>query len=289
MSKIALDAGHGMHTAGKRCMKSIDKNETREWWMNDRICDKIEKKLGAHDGYALIRVDDTTGNTDVSLGDRVRKANHWGADFYLSVHHNAGVGGGSGGGIVSIVYTKASETSNNYSKIIYDELIKETGLKGNRSTPLAKQNLYVCRETNMPSVLVECGFMDSTTDVPIIITEEFAERCADGFVNALVKIGNLKPLINIQNPEKTEIKEDLSMELYNELKKEIEALKSENKALKDIIGSVYKTVDEIPDYYKPTIKPLIDKGAIKGVGENNLNLPEIIARTLVIINRDKSV
>jgi N-acetylmuramoyl-L-alanine amidase CwlA len=83
-------------------------------------------------------------------------------------------------------------------------------------------------------------------------------------------------------------KGDLSMTQYEELKKEIEVLKSENEALKDIIGSVYKTVDEIPDYYKSTIKPLIDKGAIKGTGENNLNLPEIIARTLVIINRDKS-
>lgn len=191
MFKIALDAGHGMNTAGKRCMKSIDPNETREWWMNDRICDKIEKKLSAYDGYSLLRVDDTTGNTDVSLGSRTSKANSWGADFYLSVHHNAGINGGSGGGIVSVVYTKASETSNNYSKIIYDELIKETGLKGNRSTPLAKQNLHVCRETNMPAVLVECGFMDSTTDVPIIITEKFADECADGFVSALVKIGGL--------------------------------------------------------------------------------------------------
>jgi N-acetylmuramoyl-L-alanine amidase len=191
MFKIALDAGHGMNTAGKRCMKSIDANETREWWMNDRICDKIEKKLTAYDGYAVLRVDDTTGKTDVPLQSRTDKANSWGADFYLSVHHNAGVGGGSGGGIVSIVYTYASETSNKYSKIIYDELIKETGLKGNRATPLAKQNLHVCRETNMPSVLVECGFMDSTTDVPIIITEKFAEQCADGFVSALVKIGGL--------------------------------------------------------------------------------------------------
>ena len=191
MFKIALDAGHGMNTAGKRCLKSIDANETREWWMNDRICDKIEKKLSAYDGYAILRVDDTTGKTDVSLGTRVRSANSFKADFYLSVHHNAGINGGSGGGIVSIVYTNASQTSNEYSKIVYDEMIKTTGLKGNRSTPLAKQNLYVCRETNMPAVLVECGFMDSTTDVPIILTEKFADEAAEGIVNALVKIGGL--------------------------------------------------------------------------------------------------
>ena len=201
MFKIALDAGHGMNTPGKRCLKSLDKNETREWFMNNRICNHIEKKLASYDGYSLMRVDDTTGVTDVPLVTRTNKANQWGADFYLSVHHNAtdpktyrnvnGINCFNGGGIVSIVYTNASETSNSYSKILYEEMIKTTGLKGNRSTPLAKQNLHVCRETNMPAVLVECGFMDSITDVPIIITDKFADDIAEGMVNALVKIGKL--------------------------------------------------------------------------------------------------
>ncbi len=192
MFKLALDAGHGINTAGKRCLKAIDKNETREWWLNNRICEKVEKKLSAYDGYALLRVDDITGKTDVPLEDRVRLANEFGADFYLSVHHNAGINGGSGGGIIAIIYTNPLEKSKEYRKIIYDALIKETGLKGNRSTPLAEQNLYVCRKTTMPAVLVECGFMDSTTDVPIILTEKFADEAAEGLVKALVKIGNLK-------------------------------------------------------------------------------------------------
>jgi hypothetical protein len=32
---IALDAGHGYHTAGRRCLKQYDANQTREWTMND--------------------------------------------------------------------------------------------------------------------------------------------------------------------------------------------------------------------------------------------------------------
>lgn len=83
--------------------------------------------------------------------------------------------------------------------------------------------------------------------------------------------------------------EDLTMSQYEELKKEIAEVKAENKALKEIIGTIYKTADEIPDYYKSTIQPMIDKGVIKGTGNNNLNLPEIVVRTLVFINRDKSV
>ena len=191
MFKIALDAGHGMYTPGKRCLKSIDTNETREWWLNDRICDKVENMLKAYSGYSIIRVDYTTGKTDVALADRVKKANDFGADIYLSVHHNAGINGSTGGGILSIVYTKASQKAKNYQKIIYDALVRETGLRGNRSTPMPMQNLYVCRETKMPAVLVECGFMDSIMDTKIILTEEFAVEAAEGLVNALVQIGNL--------------------------------------------------------------------------------------------------
>lgn len=197
MFKIALDAGHGMNTAGKRCLKVLDPNETREWWLNDRICDKVEKKLASYDGYSLLRVDDTTGKKDVELKDRVAKANNFDADIYLSLHHNAhdpktlGPNGGSGSGILAIVYIKASEEAKEYQKLIYDALIKETGLKGNRSTPMPTQNLYVCRETTMPAVLLELGFMDGYKDVPIILTEDYAEKCAIAITSVLVEKGKL--------------------------------------------------------------------------------------------------
>lgn len=80
---------------------------------------------------------------------------------------------------------------------------------------------------------------------------------------------------------------ELTMTQYEELKKEIASVKKENASLKAIIGAIYQKESDIPDYYMSTVKPLIDKGAIKGTGDGNLNLPEIIVRTLVIRNRDK--
>ena len=44
----------------------------------------------------------------------------------------------------------------------------------------------------MPSVLLECGFMDSKTDVPVILTETFADRVADAVVETIVKKGGLQ-------------------------------------------------------------------------------------------------
>lgn len=200
MFKLALSAGHYSKTAGKRCLKKLDKNETREWVLNDRICDKIEQKLKAYDGYQLLRVDDTTGATDVSLDNRTKKANEWKADFYLSIHHNAGIYGGKGGGVVAYVYTNVDAKTLSWQKKLYEAVIDETGLKGNRATPLAKANLAECRKTTMPAVLLECGFMDSSTDVPIILTDDFADKVATACVEVIVAQGKLTKKVIKEEP-----------------------------------------------------------------------------------------
>ena len=191
MFKIMLDAGHGKNTDGKRCLKSLDPNETREWVLNARICDKIAENLKSYSGYELYRADDVTGVKDIPLKTRTDDANKLNCDFYLSVHHDAGLGGKNGGGATVFVYTKASEKSKQYQSTVYDEFIKQTGKFGNRSTPKATKDLHVLRETKMPAVLIECGFMDSPTDIPLILTEDFANKAAAGLTNAIVKIGGL--------------------------------------------------------------------------------------------------
>ena len=191
--KIALGAGHGMDTGGKRCMKELDPRETREWWLNDRICDLVESGLKEYEGYSLLRLDDSDdGEDDVALETRTKKANAWGAEFYLSVHHNAGVKGGKGGGIVAITHPQSSKASVEWRDALYDALIAETGLKGNRASPKTTSNLWVLRETKMPAVLLELGFMDSSTDVPIILSDAYAQGCARAIVKVLAERGKLK-------------------------------------------------------------------------------------------------
>lgn len=191
--KIALTAGHYKYTAGKRCLKSLDPKETREWVLNDRIADKVEKLLAKnYTGYDLIRTDDTTGEKGVGLAARTTAANNFKADFYLSIHHNAGIKGGSGGGIVAYVCHGVDNETLAWQKALYDALIEATGLKGNRATPLAKANFVECEKTAMPAVLLELGFMDSVTDVPVILSEEYADQCAEAIVKVLAERGGLE-------------------------------------------------------------------------------------------------
>jgi N-acetylmuramoyl-L-alanine amidase len=194
MLTIAIDAGHGLYTAGKRCLKSIDSSETREWYLNDRIADKFEVMLNNYN-CKVIRVDDTTGKTDISLSKRCSQANERKADVYISIHHDAGIKGGSGGG-TTVYYYSNSDERKAQAKNLYECIVDATGLKGNRSNPVIKNGFYVLKNTNMDAFLIENGFMDSTHDTPIILTELHANKTVEGLVKFLVTNYGLIKLTN---------------------------------------------------------------------------------------------
>lgn len=244
---IALDAGHYNDTPGKRCLKSIDPNETRERFLNARMAEHVEELLKAYD-CEVMRCDDRTGKTDPPLSERAARANRAGADAFISIHHNAGINGGKGGGICVYAAENASKTSLTLQRAVYDETVKRTGLKGNRATPLPVANFTVIYKANMPAVLGEFGFMDSTTDVPIILTDDFSVKCAQGIVAALVKTFGIK--------------------------------KKSEQEKNDMVR--YKTIDEIPEGYRAETKELIDLG-FNGYGdERGLYVTEDMLRSLII-------
>ena len=210
MFKLAIDAGHGLNTYGKRCLKSIDPKETREWVLNSRIANYLAEYLKNYE-CEIKRVDDVTGQKDISLSARCKTANNWGADFYLSIHHNAGINGGSGGGVVIYSYRNTSADTHKKRNILYNEVIAQTGLKGNRYDPTLTSGFYVIKNTKMPAVLIECGFMDSTVDTPIILTEDFAKKTAKGLCDGLVKAFGLKAIKQPTKVVENKVQEETKM------------------------------------------------------------------------------
>lgn len=187
MSKIVIDAGHGKNTAGKRCLKSLDQNETREWVLNDRVANALETYLLSA-GHTILREDDISGNKDVSLSIRVNMANEWKADYYASVHHNAGINGGSGGGTIVFAYPGASEKTRKTQEAIYNHAIARAGLKGNRYEGTIAADYYVLKKTVMPASLIECGFMDSATDIKYILNPEWSKKIALGIAEGICEV-----------------------------------------------------------------------------------------------------
>ena len=54
-------------------------------------------------------------------------------------------------------------------------IVAAGGLAGNRASPKTTADFYVLRNTAMPAVLIEHGFMDAPDDVPTILREDYAK------------------------------------------------------------------------------------------------------------------
>lgn len=200
--KVALNAGHYLGTLGKNCPKSLDPNMTKEWVLNNRVVTKIQKILEPYEGIEVLRVDDPTGRTEQSFTQKRKIVNDWGADFYLGVHHNAADKIFNGGGISAFVTINPTAESVEWRDAFYCEAVKETGLKGNRADPLVERDLHELRHLNCAATLIECGFMDSTVDCPIILTEEYADKIAKAFVAVIVEKSGAKLKLPVE-PQKT--------------------------------------------------------------------------------------
>ena len=191
MFKIAYGAGHNRHTSGKRLPQDLDPEQTREWVLNDRVARYFAQAAENYEDVALLRVDDPAGETAVDLNERCRKANVWGADFCLAIHHNAGIGLGTGGGIVAFSYPGSREGAR-YRDAIYDACMEADGLRGNRSNPKTTADFQVLRQTVAPAVLMEYGFMDSRTDAPVILTDDYAKLVAYATMEGIAGIAGLR-------------------------------------------------------------------------------------------------
>ena len=191
MFKIAIDAGHGINTAGKRVDKALDPAQTREWTLNDRVARYIAEAAKQYEGVEILRVDDTTGKKDVSLSARCKASNNWGADMYISCHHNAGIKLGTGGGIVAYSYKEGTKGAE-YRDAIYSACIAAGGLKGNRSDPLHAKGFTVLARTKAPATLIEYGFMDSKIDAPVVLTEAYSKLVGYATMDGIAKVAGLK-------------------------------------------------------------------------------------------------
>lgn len=190
---LAIDAGHGKYVGGNRCMKSLDPNQTAEWVLGDRVSRAIAERAKQYEDFETMRVDDVTGNEDVGMSKRVAKANAADADFYISNHFNAGIYGDKGGGVEAYCVALGGQAEQ-YRDALYNAVVEAGGLRGNRETPLRTANFYVLRNTDAPAVLVEYGYMDSPSDVPVILNHKYTTAVGYAVADRIAQMNGLRRL-----------------------------------------------------------------------------------------------
>jgi hypothetical protein len=205
MFNVALNAGHYLGNP-KGCPKSLDPNMTREWVLNNRIVTKMQMLLLEYRDINVKRVDDPTGETNQSFTQKRKIVNDFHADLFVGVHHNAANKTFDGGGISAYVTVNPSAESVEWRDALYYASVNATGLKGDRATPLAERDLMELRGLNCAATLIECGFMNSRVDCPIILTEDFADKMARAFVSVIVERAGAKLFTEPPKPSTTAVK-----------------------------------------------------------------------------------
>ncbi|MED3735891.1 N-acetylmuramoyl-L-alanine amidase, partial [Virgibacillus pantothenticus] len=176
MAKVAIGAGHGYHTPGKRTPDG-----EREWSFNNKVVTAAVMHLKEY-GIDVLRLDDPSGKTDVPLSTRTNKANEWDADILISYHHNANIGKwGNWTGTETYYYPGAS-TGLALAKAIHPSIV---GVMGLRDRGIKTANLHMVRESKMPAILIEGGFMDSTIDIKVMRNDEVLERAGKALADAI--------------------------------------------------------------------------------------------------------
>lgn len=177
MVKIFIDPGHGGADSGATGNGLQEKNLTL------KIATTLRDILvNEYEGVAvkLSRSSDET----VSLEERTDAANNWDADYYLSIHINAG----SGTGFESYIYPGVGAPTTTYQDIIHDEVLNIVNF-ANRGQKSA--NFHVLRESFMPALLTENGFIDTSSDAAKLKNASFLTAIARGHANGLAKAFHL--------------------------------------------------------------------------------------------------
>lgn len=106
--------------------------------------------------------DEVLGTTNTSsLAARVRMANEWPADYFISIHVNANENPAINGTEV-YVYEEYSQAYY-LAEYILDSIVTTVGTRDNLVR--VRPSLYVLRRTTMPSLLVELGYITNPSDV----------------------------------------------------------------------------------------------------------------------------
>lgn len=88
-----------------------------------------------------------------------------------------------------------------------------------------------------------------------------------------------------QNPKEGNCMTATEKQEFNNLQNSVDELKAVVSELKNSRERVYRYTAELPEWAMPAVQKMLDNGIYSGNAEDDLNLPETLMRTLVILDR----
>ncbi|MDH6427762.1 N-acetylmuramoyl-L-alanine amidase [Paenibacillus odorifer] len=175
---VVLDAGHGAKDSGAVGVTGkYEKNFNLAIVLKTAALLKKESNIDV----VLTRSDDTF----LELKDRAAMANNLKADLFISVHANSSASSAASG--TETYYQR--EASKALAKVMHKYLVEATGLS---DRGVRYGNFHVIRETKMPAVLLEVGYLSNKKDETLLFTEALQNKVAASIVSGIKEYLGIK-------------------------------------------------------------------------------------------------
>lgn len=185
---VMLDPGHGGYDPG-----SINPQGVYEKAINLQIAQYVKEMLRPSGievfltrkediDYVPNGVKGKTTKKQLDLNYRIDMANEAKADIFVSLHVNATATGQNSG--AETFYHYKSESGKGLAELIQQELIKISGMNCRIAKP---GDFYVIRNTSMPAVIVEVGYLSNEKEQKKLqqswYQEQLSRAIAKGIAN----------------------------------------------------------------------------------------------------------
>ena len=178
---IGIDPGHGGIDPG-----AVGKDGTLEDEINLKIALKLKRLIEQSGGIVIMtRITDEGLYSENAktlrqmktedLHKRKEIINNANCEIFISIHLNSFTKGNYYG--AQTFYKKDSEESLRLAKIIQEEL-KNILDKNNRRQPQDRDDVFLLNEIEVPTTLVECGFLSNKEEEKLLNTEDYQEKIA---------------------------------------------------------------------------------------------------------------
>ena len=177
--KIFIDPGHGGSDPGAVA------NGLREKDLTLAIAKECNRVL--NEEYEGVQTKmSRTGDTYPSLSARTKAANDWGADYFVSIHINAG----GGTGFESYIFNgTVSSKTKEYQKKVHQVIAAGDGWA---DRGMKRANFHVLRETRMSALLTENGFIDRKEDAAKLKDPAFLKKLGRLHAEGIAKAFGLR-------------------------------------------------------------------------------------------------
>lgn len=170
---VVLDPGHGGNDPGAVGIGGLNEVD-----IVDPVADQVAALLEAN-GVSVVLT--RTENIEVDLPPRVDLANRLDANLFVSIHANAiDISRPEVNGIETYYYSSGEQLA----EMIHESLIDATG-GPDRGVRTAR--FYVLRNTDMPAVLLELGFVTGEYDAERLSDPEYREILAQAIARGILQ------------------------------------------------------------------------------------------------------